>query len=189
MLKHLYGIFLASILSVSLFTGHCLANKDDGFGLSRKIESRYFTIYYALQLDPDELARELGMRALDTIISGGPYQDDLGGLIDALFSQACDILDMQLYSFHGNIKISRDFNQLKTVYDNLFGKQLSKNYSFYSYDLNTVYISSEHFNREVLGHEIAHAIISHYFAVSPSVKIQEVLATFVAFHLRKTSNK
>jgi hypothetical protein len=37
----------------------------------------------------------------------------------------------------------------------------------------------------VLGHEIAHAIMSHYFVVLPSEKIQEVLAGFVEYQLRK----
>ncbi|MFA4993522.1 MAG: hypothetical protein WC571_06105 [Candidatus Omnitrophota bacterium] len=189
MLKYLNGIFMAFALSASLFTGRCLAAKDDGFGFSHKIESRYFTIYYALQLDPEELAAGLDIRPQDVIISGGPYQNNLAGLIDTLFSQICDILDMHLYSYHGNIKIGRDLNQINTVYNNLFEKQLVKSHSFYSYDLNTVYISAEHFNREVLGHEIGHAIISHYFVVLPSVKIQEVLAAFVEFQLRKSSGK
>jgi len=106
-------------------------------------------------------------------------------MIDTLFSQVCDILDMQLYNFHGTIKIYRDFKQVNAIYKNLFNRELPKSHSFYAYNLNTVYISAEHFSREVLGHEIGHAVISHYFVVLPSVKIQEVLATFVEYQLRK----
>ena len=185
MLKYLQSICLAVLLSVPLFTGHSLAGEDDGFGPARKIESRHFTIYYAPQLDPEELARELGIHPLDKLISGSSYQNDLGGMLDTLFSQACDILDMQLYSYHGTVKICRDLKQVNAIYRNLFDKDLVNTHSFYVNNLNTVYVSAEHFKREILGHEIGHAVISHYFVVSPSVKIQEVLAVFVEYQLRK----
>ncbi len=185
MLKYLRGICLAVLLSVPLFTGHSIAAEDDGFGSAHKIESRHFTIYCAPQLDPEELARQLGIHPLDKLISGGSYQNDLGGMIDTLFSQVCDILDMQLYSFHGTVKICGDLKQVNAIYRNLFDKDLVNTHSFYVTSLNTVYVSAEHFKREVLGHEIGHAVISHYFVVSPSVKIQEVLAVFVEYQLRK----
>ena len=184
--RYLSRTFLAVVLVLSLFAGFSIAAEDDGFGSARKIESRHFTIYFAPQLDPGELARSLDIRASDKLISGGAYQSGLGGMIDTLFTQACDILDMQLYSFHGAIKICRDTNQVNAIYRNLFDKDLPKSHSFYLYNTNTIYISAENFKREVLGHEIGHAIISHYFVVSPSVKIQEVLAVFVEYQLRKS---
>jgi len=36
-------------------------------------------------------------------------------------------------------------------------------------------------------HEIAHAVISHYFIVPPPAKIQEVLAGYVEYDLRKST--
>ncbi|MCX5698000.1 MAG: hypothetical protein NTU54_08580 [Candidatus Omnitrophica bacterium] len=186
MLKYLGRISLAVILVSSLFIGYSFAKMDDGFGAAKKIESQHFTIYYAPELNPDELAQELGIHPLDKIITGSFYQNDLGGMIDTLFSQVCDILDMQLYSFHGTIKICRDFKQVSGIYKNLFDRGLTDRHSYYVYGLNTVYVSAEHFKREILGHEIAHAVETYYFAVSPSVKIQEVLAGFVEYQLRKS---
>ena len=186
MLKYLRGISLALLLAASLFVGCSFAGENDGFGSARKIESQHFTIYYAPELNLDELTKALDIRPSDKIISGGSYANDLGGMIDILFSQVCDILDMQLYSFHGTIKICRDFEQVNAIYGDLFDRGLSKSHSFYTYDSNTVYISAEHFKREVLGHEIGHAVICHYFVVLPSVKIQEVLATFIEYQLRKS---
>ena len=55
--------------------------------------------------------------------------------------------------------------------------------------MNTIYASAENFKIGVIGHEIAHAVISHYFVVQPSVKIQEVLAGYVEYQLRKTDRK
>jgi hypothetical protein len=186
MSKHVSRVFLAVVLAVFLFIGYSFANEDDGFGPARKIESKHFTVYYAPELDPNKLAQGLDISPLDKVISGGSYQNDLGGMIDTLFSQVCDILDMQLYSFHGNIKVCRDSKQISDIYNNLFDKELTQSHSFYVYALNTVYISAQHFKREVLGHEIGHAVISHYFVVLPSVKIQEVLAGFVEYQLRKS---
>jgi len=186
MLKYLSKISLAVILLAFLFIGNFFASADDGFGPARKIESQHFTIYYAPQLDPDELARELDIRPLDSLISGGSYKNDLGGMIDTLFSQVCDILDMEVYSFHGTIKICRDFNQVSGIYKNLFDRELTNSHSYYVSELNTVYVSAEHFKREILGHEIAHGVETCYFAVSPSVKVQEVLAGFVEYQLRKS---
>jgi hypothetical protein len=59
--------------------------------------------------------------------------------------------------------------------------------SFYVYDLNTIYVSAGSFKREVLGHEIAHAVISHYFVVQPPMKAQEVLAGYVEYQLREAT--
>lgn len=182
--KYLKRVFLGVFLVVFLFYGSCFAESDDGFGTARKIESQHFTIFYAPQLNLEELARQLDIRPLDKLISGRSFQNDLGGMIDTLFAQVCDILDMQLYSFHGNIKICRDSAQISAIYKNLFDRELN-NFSFYVYDTNTVYICADHFTVGVLGHEIGHAIISHYFVVLPSVKIQEVLAVFVEYQLRK----
>ncbi len=39
----------------------------------------------------------------------------------------------------------------------------------------------------LLGHEMGHVIISHYFVVPPSYRIQEVLTGYVEFQLRKSN--
>ena len=54
-------------------------------------------------------------------------------------------------------------------------------------DINTIYITAENFKKAVLGHEVAHAVISHYFVVQPSMKVQEVLAGYIEYQLRKTA--
>lgn len=107
-------------------------------------------------------------------------------MVDTLFLRVCGILDMNLYSFEGNLKICRDTAQLRQIYRGLFDKDLQNKSSFYVYDFNTVYISADDFRIGVLSHEIAHAVISRYFVVLPSVRIQEVLASYVEFQLRKS---
>ncbi|HAJ57734.1 MAG TPA: hypothetical protein DCL35_08260 [Candidatus Omnitrophica bacterium] len=166
---------------------------DDGFGQAGKEAGRYFDIYYAPSLETPELSRQLDIRAADRILSGGPVEKSasfvagLAGMIDTLFLQICDILDMHVYSFKGNIKICRDQAHLERVYRALFNQGLNDMRSFYVESLNTIYISAESFQSGILGHEIAHAIMSRYFVVPPPVKAAEVLAGYVEYQLRKTS--
>lgn len=162
---------------------------DDGFGRAAKLESRYFNIYYSPQLDVAELARQLNVGVSDQLLVGKTIEakkpGQLADMVDVLFLRVSDILDMHLYSFKGNIKICRTNAELIRIYNNLFNKSLKELTSFYSSELNTVYISAENFKREILGHEIGHAIISRYFVVAPPVKVSELLSTYVEYQLRK----
>jgi len=59
--------------------------------------------------------------------------------------------------------------------------------SFYVFDSNTIFISYQDLTLGMLGHEIAHAVISGYFVVPPPDKVQEVLAGYVEYSLRKAA--
>ncbi|MDD2702673.1 MAG: hypothetical protein PHC33_01525 [Candidatus Omnitrophica bacterium] len=162
---------------------------EDGFGASRKIEGRYFTVYYAPQLDPLSLSGQLDIGAGEKVLAGGdPSSGQGSGLaeaLDTLFTRVCGILDMQLYSYQGSIKVCANQSQLAGIYRRLFDRDPGEVKSFYVYELNTIYTSAENFRRGIIGHEIGHAIMSHYFVVQPPVKIQEVLAGYVEYQLRK----
>jgi len=165
---------------------------DDNFGSAKKIESEHFAVYYAPELELAALSRQLNIGVADELLVGKTTSEENSSsigfvdMVDTLFSRVCDVLDMQLYSYKGDIKVCKNFDQLKAIYKTLFDRELTKQ-SFYVNDLNTIYISEEFFKPEILGHEIAHAVISHYFVVLPSVKIQEVLSTYVEYQLRKTA--
>lgn len=165
---------------------------EDGFGQAMNVSGQYFTVYYSPALEVDTLSKELNIGTVDKILAGEPSRsisnspkNDLAGMLDVLFMRVGDILDMHLYNFHGTIKICADDKALSAIYSNLFDAELGNRFSFYAYSLNTIYISSQHFTREILGHEIAHAIISNYFVVSPPIKASEVLAGYVEYQLRK----
>lgn len=169
---------------------------EDGFGQAKKLLTKQFTVYYSTQLDPSSLAGKLKISFSDRVLAGTDSkltslsgQPELVEALDTLFLGVCNILDMNLYSFQGTIKICRDIAQLNDIYANLFGEPLEGRYSFYAPELNTIYISEEHFERGVLGHEISHAIMSRYFVVQPPVKVSEVLAGYVEYQLRKTGER
>ncbi len=176
-------VILAVIFSLQANTSFAI---DDGFGSAKKLEGKYFTVYYSPQTEISGLLQKLNVSSSDNLLVGRPLGEELGlaDMLDILFLQACDILDMHLYNFHGTIKICKDSFQMNDIYEYLFRKTTTTR-SFYTYDLNTIYTSTENFTRGVIGHEVAHAVISHYFVVQPSVKIQEVLAMFVEYQLKR----
>ena len=192
MIKKLF--YRAIVFSIGLFyfgVGVAAAI-DDGFDRARKIEGNHFLIYYAPELDLSGLIQKLNISPSDKFLAGKSsgegfsLEGEFAGTLDTLFSRVCNILDMQLYSFKGNIKICRDSVQLNYIYHHIFNNDPANiTRSFYAYDVNTVYTSPENFTLEIIGHEIAHAVISHYFVVLPSVKIQEVLSAYVEYQLRK----
>jgi hypothetical protein len=187
----IYKTIIPAIVVFFLQSGLVFALEiEDGFGSAGKIESKHFVVYYTPQVDIAGLVQRLNISPSDRLLAGqainrgGPYESELAEMLDTLFMQVCDILDMQLYSFQGNIKICQDSGQLNKIYNGLFNRGLTAN-SFYVYSFNTIYISMPEFKREILGHEIAHAIISHYFVVQPPIKIQEILAQYTEYNLRK----
>lgn len=188
-LKKPKRIILAGIFFVTAFYGRVFAFDDD-FGQAKKIESKYFVTYYTPQSDLYDFLQQLDIRAGDKVLADFPLtknksrEAEFAADLDTLFMRVSDVLDMHLYSFRGNIKICSDYEQLKRVYNRIFDKEL-KSPSFYVYDLNTIYISAENFKTEILGHEMAHSVMSHYFVVSPPAKIQEILAGYVEYQLRK----
>jgi len=118
---------------------------------------------------------------------GFSLEGELADMLDTLFAQVCTILDMQLYSFKGIIKICRDSSQLNYIYHQIFNDDpRNMTRSFYAFINNTIYTSPENFILGVIGHEMGHAIISHYFVILPLVKIQELLAAYVEYQLRST---
>lgn len=185
----LSGLFLFIITTTGVLFA---AEVEDGFSSSNKIEGKYFTIYYSQQIGISKLSRQLNITAMDKILAGKNVGEDIASepelakMVDILYGLVGDMIDMHVYNFKGSIKICEDQAQLNNIYRNLFNKDLASSMaSFYVNDINTIYISEESFKREILGHEIAHAIINHYFVVSPPIKVQEILAKYIEYQLHK----
>ena len=87
--------------------------------------------------------------------------------------------------FRGTIKVSRDETELADIYLRLYGTERRSEKAFYIYELNTLYVTEQDFTKEILGHEMGHAIISNFFVVPAPEKVQEVLAGYIEYQLRK----
>ena len=182
----------AVILCCFLLLTRAVFGLEADLTITQKIEGEHFTIFYDPALNTAELLRSLDIKAQDKILTGkigGEGRSGEGQLadsVDALFLRACDILDMHVYSLKGNIKVCLDHAQVEKIYYELFNSALpSFSSSFYVPELSTIYIAADSFKKEVLGHEMGHAIMSNYFVVQPSVKVQEVLAGYIEYQLRK----
>ena len=165
---------------------------DDGFGDASRIASEHFDIFYKSGVDINTLISQLNISQSDQVLTGqsidtASQDKQLASMLDVLFARAGDVLDMHLYSYKGNIKVFATQEQLRDFFYAKYHQDLPCNgVSFYLDDFNSIYISAADFRREVLGHEMGHTVMSHYFVVQPSVKIQEVLAGYVEYQLRKS---
>lgn len=165
----------------------------DKFKAVKNFEGQYFTFQSAAGVDLGTLSRQINLGPVDKLLAGKPVSasnsssQELMAVLDALVIRVMDTLDMKIYSFKGSVKVVPSHQDLEDIFYNLYGiRNLpDTGYSFFVSELNTIYISQEHFKMEILAHEIAHAIISAYFVVQPPMKIQEVLAGYMEYQLRK----
>jgi len=180
------------VLVLLLRPSFVCAQSDDGFGSAHKIEGGHFSIYYKIGVDPRGLIQQMNVSHTDEILSGlsvDKSSDDhrLSSMAEVLFARASDILDLHVYSYKGSIKIFSTLKELTNYYYKLYhAPGPGSGYAFYVDDNKSIYISAEYFRRDVLGHEIGNAIMSGYFVVMPSLKIQEVLAGYIEYQLKKS---
>jgi len=188
------GIILSSIFIIfGLFCGSgSAAEANDGFEAAKNIESRYFNIFVENGVDTQELAARLTVPSSIAAImrepaAFSPNSYDVGDQVDLLFLAVSEIMDIKLTNFKCNVKICKNASSLSGVADRLFDKQLQTG-GFYVVALDTLYVDAENITINILGHELSHAVQSHYFVIPPPTKIQEVLAGYVEYELRKYTN-
>ena len=181
-------IFIAFTLLFSAVFAWAL---DDGFSSAKTVEGKYTTTYYLPEMKTSDLIQKLNTRPSDDILSGikalnkNSKENELAASADSLLVQVSDILDMHAYSTKVIVKICNNAGELQALYRNMFAQELGPRQSFYVYDTNSIYISEDSLKREILGHEMAHAVISRYFVIPAPIKIQEVLAMYVEYNLRR----
>lgn len=176
-----------TVLFALLRPGTCFAEESSG-----SVNSKYFNVTIHQGVSETGLLKKL--RADYFLQMGAAFAGDgsrngstdalLGRTLDAIYLNVSDILDIHMYSFSIELDIFPDRRALAGE----LGKYLDKKPdvpSFYFYDKNRIYISYNDLTLGMLSHEIAHAIISHYFAVQPSVKVQEILAGYAEYSMRK----
>ena len=159
---------------------------------AESIEGKYFSVTLSEGTDKLQLLEKLQARyfgQLDTIIQDTKGSADnnivIGGLLDALYLEVCDILDIHLYSLKIDLEVVADKQQLAAILGNYF-KNPPDTPSFYFYEKNRIYISFQDMTLGMLAHEISHAIITHYFVVPPPEKVQEVLSGYVEYAISKS---
>ena len=182
-------LFIAFLVIPSAFAR---AEAVDGFGDAKTIAGEHFDIDYKDGVDLAVLADKLKISDTDQQLTSlkidtSSPEKELASKVEILFNRASDVLDMHVYSIHAHIKIFADFQQLQDFYHHMYqGNLPCTGFSFYLPQYDSIYICAFYFRREILGHEMGHAIMTRYFVVQPSIKIQEVLAGYVEYQLRKS---
>lgn len=158
-------------------------------GLTHIAESQYFSVYGSDGLDVRELLSTLNYShflQVDTFLD--KREEGPGGLLaktlDALYLEASDVLGIHVYSFHGNLEIYPDRIALHLFFKDALNENLMES-SYYFHAKKTIYIAYPDLTLGMIGHEIAHAIISNYFVVLPPANVQEILSGYVEYSLRK----
>ncbi|MBL7131539.1 MAG: hypothetical protein ISS45_09095 [Candidatus Omnitrophica bacterium] len=178
------------LISFSVFFLFILSSQNI-FAL--ELKSKYFEVHIHKDIDSYKLLRKLNINYflhLDmTALKASPNLESmLRDTLDAIYLEVSDILDMHMYSFRVYLEILPNKNYLSKILQEHSRKEINIS-SFYFYEKNTIYISAEDLRVGMLGHEVAHAIISHYFVVPPPAKVQEILSGYVEYSLNKSTDK
>ena len=153
-------------------------------------------VYYQSEADLERLNRKLKLRRSAGFLGmfagkeSGSITERLERKIDQIFANAQALLDMHNCKSTIKIMVYPDKNGVDRAYAGLVSKyNLSSlhtdHIAFYFHKLKTVYISLETATEGVMAHELAHAIIDHYFIIRPPSKIAEMLAQYVDKHLER----
>jgi hypothetical protein len=101
---------------------------------------------------------------------------------DAVFNRAQAILDMRKKIEKPFINLYPDSGALKGAFTIIYRAPCNVR-AWYRFRNNTLYINVKDVHAGMLAHELAHAIIDHFFAVKPPSETAEILARYVDSHL------
>src|SRR3989338_8386207 len=129
---------------------------------TKTFKTRYTTVYYAEEKDLNDFLWRLG---------GGKYEfseniDLASNSIDRIVEKVKTILGMWVKIPNINIYLYR-------------GPLEENKVAYYDYKTKSIYISIENASDGAFAHEVAHAVINHYFISPPPSKVQEILTQYV----------
>jgi len=176
---------VAAILAMIFLCGNAYAQ-----GAGNQIAGgTFFSVYSDSKSDAYSLLAKIDTNYLLYSSGGAEAKDDVGDILaktlDGLYQEVSDILDIHIYSFKGTIRVLPDKQALTGYFKRTYGIDFDER-SLYYFEKDIIYISLADMTVGMLGHEMAHAIISHFFVVPPPAKIQEVLCGYVEYSLRKS---
>lgn len=153
-----------------------------GMVYAAEIKSRYVTVQFTSRELLGEFNESLQLgRKLNSYAKKRPVvtvEDEVLAKVDTVVEQAETILEMFPDKLHIRIVLLADQDEVSRVFMQKYNKKV--NYlAFYSLSEDTIYLSVDDVNLSILAHEIAHAIVDHYFDVRPPYNIHELMAQFV----------
>lgn len=174
-------LYLTALLAALALVAPSGARADD-----LVLQSKLCTVHYN---DPDQLEKFAGKirpslvtRTLNQVLvaSGGGHQSqpEFGEFLDELFKRVQLILDMPMPKLRVEIQLHKNVKEVLAAYAELTGGPGDAP-AFYWKKSNTIHIQAERLTIGMLAHEMGHAVLDHYFAIQPPVKIAEMLCQYV----------
>lgn len=155
-------------------------------------KGKYFDIYGGQGTDVYSIIKRLDFSSIrpEYVVgkNGQDLREMLAEIVDTIFLETSDILDIHVYTFKAQIHFLESQQDISAMLFKLVRQSIRES-SFYFPENKTIYISAQDIDLGILGHEIAHAIINHYFVVPIPEKAQEVLSGYVEYNLKKKSKK
>ncbi|MCX5708009.1 MAG: hypothetical protein NTY14_03390 [Candidatus Omnitrophica bacterium] len=186
-MKKSLGLLISLIIGLGINLSLALGQEENKGTLIA--DSQYFSIYAEAPVDAYAVVSKLKfdyLRFGEKLTKGA--EDDLAQIlvktIDGLYLEVSDIIDIHIYSFKGTIRVLPDRPSLEALLKKDYNLDFPER-SLYYFEKNTIFISQADITLGMLGHEMAHAIISNFFVVPPPPKVQEILAGYVEYSLNK----
>jgi hypothetical protein len=181
-------ILICLVLALGLGVSPATAQQENSVALLA--DGQYFSVYADGPVDAYSISSKLNFDylVLGDSLTRGASEDQkqiLVKTIDGLYLEVSDILDIHMRSFKGIIRVLPDKQYLADFVKKTFDRDFNER-SLYFFEKNTIFISQADLTLGMLGYEIAHAIISNFFAVLPPPKVQEILCGYVEYCLNKT---
>lgn len=164
---------------------------EDAFAQAGTYSSRFASIHYQDPGQLDLLARKIHPNpltvSLNQIFMGSHRSIDevkAGRYVDQLFQRVQAVLDMPKHDMKIQIRLYRDQGDLSGVFEGITSRHTQVP-AFYWKETNAIYLNLEKISAGILAHEMAHAVIAHYFIISPPEKISELLCQYVEREVSK----
>jgi hypothetical protein len=153
------------------------------------IETRYFKVSICDGCNLSSFAEKINATGLFRLDTLSKDDSDIRSVIkegiDSLFLEVCDVLNINLKSYRGSLVVYPDVIEVSKAISGSAQIIEANLPSVYIPSINTIYISFNDATAGMLAHEMAHAVISTYFVVAPPTKVQEILAGYVEYSIRK----
>ncbi len=180
------GLLLCSAGLIALAVAPAWASEASDFEGWKRLDSRYCTIWIDPAVGVEQVSRRIStwrVRPQVAIPKGANLEEQLGAKCDTIFRRVEEVLDMVPPGMHVTVRIAREQGQISHSHESRYG-QGTDAVAFYVFENNTIYAACPNLSESVLAHEMAHAIIDHYFGVRPPRKVEEMLAIYADENLR-----
>ncbi len=155
-------------------------------GTGARADSRYCTLWFESGIELKKINKKISTRFVKSyskIPKGMGPDSELAAKCDVLFRRAQELLDMYPAGIHVTVRVVAKQDHIDQMHRSRYGHGVEAP-GVYVYENNTIYVSAKDLSESVLVHEMAHAIIDHFFGVRPPRKVEELLAMYVDEHLR-----